>query len=138
MNQAQAVEMLRRSVDEWNTYRRGGGVLPSLNGADLRWADLSGAHLRGADLREADLSDSITLPPCVQVIAAANIMLDGHSAIFFIAPSCIVAVSGGCFTGTLDEAREIGRARRPDKQHIFEAAVTLAQLVASEIEEETP
>ena len=31
----EAVEMLRRSVPEWNEYRANGGVIPSLSGVDF-------------------------------------------------------------------------------------------------------
>ena len=62
------LEILKKSVDEWNSWRRGIKVKANLsgadlskvhlNGADLSGANLSGANLNGSDLREADLREA--------------------------------------------------------------------------------
>ena len=54
MADLEQVERLRRSVAEWNQWRR---RHPAAE-IDLREADLCGADLRGADLRKADLRDA--------------------------------------------------------------------------------
>lgn len=67
MANEQQLEMLKRSVDEWNAWRRKhSGVQPDLRGADLYKAilsdadliasDLTGAHLTHVNLSGADLS----------------------------------------------------------------------------------
>src|SRR5581483_8082609 len=51
------VDLIRRDVDAWNTWRaQHPKVKPDLADADLSSADLMLANLRGADLRKADLS----------------------------------------------------------------------------------
>ena len=53
MTSNEQVALLRKSVEEWNEYRRNGGRAhlrgAHLRGAHLSVADLSGAHLSGAD-----------------------------------------------------------------------------------------
>src|SRR5947199_82152 len=58
MADKELVARLKRSVDEWNQWRRQNAVLSydlDLSSADLREADLSGANLSGANLSGADL-----------------------------------------------------------------------------------
>jgi uncharacterized protein YjbI with pentapeptide repeats len=51
------LEILKRSVEEWNQWRKDNlGVKPDLSGAHLEGAHLIGAHLEEADLRWAHLS----------------------------------------------------------------------------------
>ena len=50
------VELLKRSVSEWNKVRREIPRRPSLSGADLIRADLNGANLSRANLSGANLS----------------------------------------------------------------------------------
>ena len=45
------LERLKRSVDEWNEWRRSHSDVE----VHLEWVDLSGVHLKEADLREAHL-----------------------------------------------------------------------------------
>ena len=50
------VEMLKRSVEEWNAWRdEHPDERPDLSEANLREADLHVANLQGADLQGADL-----------------------------------------------------------------------------------
>lgn len=57
MANAEQVAMLRRSVSEWNEWRKKNEHVPvDLNRADLLSADLSFANLSGADLRYVSLS----------------------------------------------------------------------------------
>jgi len=90
------VEMLKRSVEEWNEWRKTTDEKPDLSGANLHGAylreaylreadlsrahlsgailaeaNLSGANLSGADLRDADLSSAINLKP-QQIKSAIN------------------------------------------------------------------
>ena len=66
MADQQLLDLLRRGISVWNSWREEHPAIPldlrgahlygaHLSGANLREADLSGAHLYGANLREADL-----------------------------------------------------------------------------------
>ena len=53
------VDLLRKGVEVWNTWRaEHPETVPSLNQADLYRVDLIGADLREADLRQADLREA--------------------------------------------------------------------------------
>ncbi len=55
----EAVEMLRRSIDEWNQFRMDNRKYsPELSGADLSRFDLAGADLRLANLEGTSLVDA--------------------------------------------------------------------------------
>ena len=67
LTKEEAVDLLKRSVKEWNAYREANPEwIPDLMGADMREANLRGANLsqsnlsmanlRGADLSESNLS----------------------------------------------------------------------------------
>jgi uncharacterized protein YjbI with pentapeptide repeats len=56
---AEQVQMLLRSVEEWNAWRKSNPeVAPNLRGAGFRETHLRGADLHGADLRGANLVDT--------------------------------------------------------------------------------
>lgn len=50
------LELLRKSVAEWNSWRREAHIIPDLSGADLTGAILMAANLTEANLRNANLS----------------------------------------------------------------------------------
>jgi hypothetical protein len=57
----EAIKLLKRSVAEWNAWRKSNAIVPDLSGADLsnvdlRIADPIGVDLRRANLRRANLS----------------------------------------------------------------------------------
>jgi uncharacterized protein YjbI with pentapeptide repeats len=60
MADEQQVTLLRRSVQEWNSWRaENPQATPDLAAAGLRALDLSGANLAGAGLKGADLRGTI-------------------------------------------------------------------------------
>lgn len=59
MAEQEQVQLLTRSVDEWNQWlQQNPDIRPDLSGADLSRINLSGAYLFWANLSEADLSEA--------------------------------------------------------------------------------
>jgi hypothetical protein len=69
------LEILKKGVEAWNTWRRQSRQKPDLYRANLREANLHAANLRGANLREADLSaaDLGWVDLCQANLHAANL-----------------------------------------------------------------
>lgn len=58
MTNEEQVAMLKRSVKEWNDYRKGRQDVANLSGVDLSGVDLFGANLFGANLRGTNLEEA--------------------------------------------------------------------------------
>jgi len=68
--------ILKKGVEEWNTWRKENPyVRPDLSAANLRMADLSGADLRGVHLIYADLSGANLSRARVGLTVFANVDL---------------------------------------------------------------
>ena len=71
MADEEAIKLLKRSVAEWNAWRKSNAIVPDLSGADLSSADLSNAkNLTQMQVEEAcgdantKLPEGLTLKPC--------------------------------------------------------------------------